>query len=155
MNLRFACPGCGDPASVEIDAARDRQCSRCDHLLRIAPPEGSAVADCLVCGNHELYKKKDFPQWLGMSVLALACTAFLIFTYFYHQWIGLTILIVSAVFDLVLYRWVGDAAVCYRCRAEHRKLPPPLNYPAFELAVAERYRQERIRKEMLREQRSG
>ena len=25
-----------------------------------------------MCGNHELYKKKDFPQWLGMTILIAA-----------------------------------------------------------------------------------
>src|SRR5947207_2846234 len=35
-------------------------------------PAHDAPSACAVCGNGELYKKKDFPQWLGMTILTVA-----------------------------------------------------------------------------------
>ena len=59
------------------------------------------------------------------------------------------ILIGSAVIDGLLYLWVGDVVVCYRCLAHHRGVPVTAENPPFELGIAERYRQERIRREQL------
>ncbi len=38
----------------------------------------------MICGNHELYKKKDFPHWLGMSILMGACILSIITYWFYE-----------------------------------------------------------------------
>ena len=43
---------------------------------RSAGRAGVRPADAVrLCGNGELYKKKDFPHGLGMAILALACLA--------------------------------------------------------------------------------
>ncbi len=109
-----------------------------------------ALSRCAVCGNADLYKKKDFPHWLGMTILVGACLVS-VFTYgMYEKWLTWTILIGSAVFDGVLYLWVGDALVCYRCHAHFRGFTPTEAHQPFELTTGERYRQERIRKEQLK-----
>jgi hypothetical protein len=100
----------------------------------------------VVCGNHELYKKKDFPHWLGLTILAMACLAFLWAHWKYDPWIAWAILIGSAAFDGLFYLWVGDVIVCYRCGAEHRGGTPGDSHKPFELTIAERYRQERLRR---------
>jgi hypothetical protein len=65
----------------------------------------------------------------------------------YHQWLAWTVLLGSAAIDgLLYYGIVGDVVVCYRCGCEHRGVPSRAFDP-HELAVAERYRQERIRRE--------
>jgi hypothetical protein len=104
---------------------------------------------CGICGNHELYKKKDFPHWLGLTVLTAACLTFMVASLIYHQWWGWAILIGSALFDGLLYLLVGDVVVCYRCAAEYRGFPPDSAHKPFELGIAERYRQERLRREQL------
>ena len=111
---------------------------------------------CPVCGNHELYKKKDFPHWLGLNLLTFACVLSF-FTYlWYEKWLTWAILIGSAAFDGLLYLWVKDVVVCYRCGAEHRGLGPEGEKVApFELTVHERYRQERLRQEELLKQAQG
>jgi hypothetical protein len=106
---------------------------------------------CSACGNTELYKKKDFPHWLGLTILAGACLAFVLSNAFYQQWWGWAVLIGSALFDGLLYLWVGDVVVCYRCGAHHRGADSAACKP-YELIVAERYRQERLRREELRAQ---
>jgi hypothetical protein len=103
-----------------------------------------------VCGNHDLYRRKDFPHWLGMSILIGACLASVVTYWLRRQWLTWSILIGSALIDGLLYLLVGDVTVCYRCRALHRDLPASVQHPPFELGIAERYRQERIRREQLR-----
>ena len=94
--------------------------------------------------------QKDFPHWLGMGILVLACVASIV-TYAKH-WIIATwaILIRSAVVDGLLYLAMGNVTVCYRCQTHYRGFPPNGQHGPFNLAIGERYRQERIRREELR-----
>lgn len=155
MNVTFACPACEHAARVELPPATQWQCPACDHLLTLADP-GESIPHCAVCGNGELYKKKDFPHWLGLTILTVACVGSIIPYWLYHQWLTWTILIGSAIFDGLLYLWVGDVIVCYRCNAHHRGVAAAAGHPPFELGIGERYRQERIRREqVLAEKRQG
>ena len=105
-----------------------------------------------MCGCGDLYKQKDFPHRLGMFVL-MGSFAASVYTYLvYDKWLTWAILIGSAAFDGLLYLWVGDALVCYRCGAHHRGFPKGSPKTPFELTVGERYRQERIRRERLKTQ---
>jgi hypothetical protein len=112
-----------------------------------AQPVDPALPACAVCGNQELYKKKDFPHGLGLSILALACIASTITYGLYDKWLTWAILIGSAAFDGLLYLWVKDVIVCYACNAHHRGIPPGTAQPPFELTIHEKYRQERLRRE--------
>ena len=60
---------------------------------------------CAVCGNPELYRKKDFPHGLGLAILTLACLASTVTYFLYQQWWTWGILIGSALFDGLLYLW--------------------------------------------------
>jgi LSD1 subclass zinc finger protein len=120
-------------------------CHACGHTLQITG--GSELTRCAICDNQELYKKKDFPHWLGLMILTVASLAFLAAHALYRPWVAWSILIASAVIDGVLYLTVGDVIVCYRCSAHHRGVPA--SFLPFELGVAERYRQERLRREQL------
>jgi hypothetical protein len=114
-----------------------------------APGNEPGLHVCALCGNAELYKKKDFPHWLGLTILTVACLASIIPYWLYHQWLTWTILIGSALVDGLLYLWVGDVVVCYRCGAHYRRLTPGAEHKPFELGIAERYRLERLRREQL------
>jgi hypothetical protein len=141
---------CDRPARVALPTGPDWRCPGCDHLLRLAePPAAGPLCDCPVCGNAELYIKKDFPHWLGLTILTVACVGSIIPYWLYMQWLTWTILIGSAVFDGLLYLWVGDVVVCYRCGAHIREFVPSAGYRPHDLGIAERYRQERLRREQL------
>lgn len=150
MKLRFACPGCEHEGRAHVPGPTEWQCPACDHLQRL--PASLTAADlttCPLCGNHELYKKKDFPHWVGLTILTVACVVFFLGHFFYHPWLAWTVLIASALVDGGLYLWVGDAVVCYRCGASfHGPEAGPAHQP-YDLGVAERYRQERLRREQL------
>ena len=153
MNIRVFCPECETAGRLTVPGAGEWQCPRCDHIVRL--PEGKtdpSLSACLVCGNHELYKKKDFPHGLGMTILVLSCVAATV-TYALHQfWTTWAILIGSALFDGLLYLWVKDVIVCYRCGAEHRGITARPAHAPFELTIHERYRQERLRQEEMQKQ---
>jgi hypothetical protein len=109
-----------------------------------------SLETCAVCGNNEFYKKKDFPHSLGLAILTAASLGFIVFNALRWQWVAWAVLIGSAVFDGLLYLLVGDAIVCYRCGTQYRGIPAGPAHEPFGLGIAERYRQERIRRAQLR-----
>ena len=52
-----------------------------------------------------------------------------------------------ALLDLLLYTFMSDMLVCYRCSARYRHANLGVDPRRFDLEVAERYRQESIRLE--------
>jgi hypothetical protein len=149
VKVTFACPSCDQPDSMPIDYACDWQCSACDHRLHLQAADPS-LPECVVCGCQELYKRKDFPQWLGMSILLAACLLSTVTYYSYEKWWTWSFLIGSAIIDGVMFLMVGDAIVCYRCQAHYRGFTANDAQQPFEIAIGERYRQERIRMEQLK-----
>jgi hypothetical protein len=131
---------------LELSGPAAWQCPGCGHHLRADP---GVLPACAVCGSAELYKKKDFPHGLGLAILTVACLVSFVTYGLYEKWLTWAILIGTALFDGLLYLWVGDAVVCYRCGAVHRGLVPAAGHRPFELSTAERYRQERLRRERL------
>ncbi len=117
-------------------------------MLQLPAPD-PALPVCVVCGNHELYKKKDFPHSFGMAILVGAFVASTITYFLYEKWWTWAILIGSAAFDGILYLLVKDVIVCYRCDAHYRGVAAAVEHKPFELTIHERYRQEKIRREQL------
>ena len=149
MNVTFACPSCDRPASLSAAQAVDWQCPACDHRLHLNAAD-AALPLCVVCGNHEVYKKKDFPHWLGMTILIAALILSTVTYYSYEKWWSWSFLIGSAIIDGVMYLMVGDALVCYRCEAHYRGFKTTDAHQPFEITIGERYRQEQIRKEQMK-----
>ena len=154
MKIRILCPACESFASTLEPGAASWQCLACDHLVAVASPvPDPALPSCAACGNHELYRKKDFPHTLGMTILVAALVGSTVSYWLYDWWLTWAILIGSAAFDGILYLLVKDVVVCYRCNAEHRGvLVDPERHTPFELTVHERYRQEKLRKEAIQAQ---
>lgn len=156
MNIRFCCPVCERAGIAHVPGQTSWKCPGCDHLLRLPEePPSQPLSHCQICGNPEVYRKKDFPHWLGLSLLTAACLASVIPHWLYMPWLTWTILIGTAIFDGLLYLIVGDVVVCYRCQAQHRGLEVTDSYKPFDLGIGERYRQERLRREGLQAARKG
>ena len=105
---------------LQVSRPTEWVCPACGHMVQIQPTDD--VASCAICANAELYKKKDFPHWLGLTILAAACAAFLVANAFYRPGLAWSILIASAIIDGAFYCLVGDALVCYRCGAQYRRV---------------------------------
>lgn len=146
MKLTMACPECHAAIERVVPGDSDWTCLACGATGVLA--DGYAKG-CAACGNAQMYRKKDFPQWLGMGLLGGACLLFFVFAILYRYTIAWTVLLGSAAVDAIIYLIVGDVVVCYRCGAEHRGLPSR-DYNPHELTIAERYRQEELRRAQLR-----
>jgi len=149
VNVAFNCPGCGHPGQWSQPALHIWHCSECDRRLQPVLATEAGPYTCAVCGGTELYRKKAFPHWLGMLLLLVACTGFLIAHSMYMQWLAWGILLGSAMIDGLLYLAVGDVVVCYRCDAQHRGVPAGPSIESYELGIGERFRQEKQRREQM------
>jgi hypothetical protein len=111
---------------------------------------GAVVTECAICGTRDLYVQKDFPHRLGLFIVGVGIVLSSVawWNYWYPTAIG--ILLITALLDLCLYYAIGDALICYRCLAQYRGVERSLEHQPFDLAIGERYRQERIRLELLR-----
>ena len=151
LNVIFPCPTCERPARLALTGPCAWQCPACASPLQVEEVN-PALTTCLLCGSHQLYKKKDFPHWLGLTILTVACLASVFTYHWYEKWLTWAILIGSALIDCVLYLCVGDAIVCYRCGAQYRGFTAGAAHKPFELTIAERYRQERLRRSSIKSQ---
>jgi len=92
-----------------------------------------------VCGCDDLWRQKDFPPALGLFFAGTAIVLSSIAWAYYNPNWAIGILMVFALVDMVLYTFMGDMLVCYRCRARHRRTAMQDEHPAFNLEVSERY----------------
>ena len=157
MRVRFPCPVCEVPGRLEAPGAAEWACPSCDHVTRLAGPVDPSLPACPVCGHAALYKKKDFSHSLRLGILVAACLASTVTYWLYDKVLTWVILLGSAAFDGLLYLWVKDVIVCYRCGAHYRGVPAGTPHQPFELGVHERYRQERLRRQQVQaeQERSG
>lgn len=172
MQLVFPCPKCEETTSQPIEMPTSQKeilqnealqnaeqktddrpvisCSQCDWSRKTATGDlqekGPTV--CLVCACTDLWRQKDFPPQLGLTMVALGAILSTIAWQMYYPVTALSILLVFAGIDLFLYWYMPDVLVCYHCEARHRGTNPEEDsHPRFDLEVAERYRQEAIRLE--------
>lgn len=150
MQLVFQCPACRQPTRSEITAAGDVcRCMHCDWRRELGEEDVRAEkpARCLICGCGDLWRQKDFPQKLGLLIVAAGALLSTIAWAYMRPLLALGVLMAFALVDMLLYAFMQDVLVCYRCGARHRHAHPDASYPAFDLEVAERYRQEAKRLE--------
>lgn len=152
MELTYECPACGSVCRARaVETSSTVACPVCaksrDSSADAFEPNG--LVACPLCATGELYVQKDFPQGLG---LALVIFGFVVSTYFwYHDRPvpALAVLLVSALADMALYYIVPNVTICYRCLSQIRGKGsnPGGRFASFDLAIGERYRQERLRVE--------
>jgi hypothetical protein len=154
MELTFECPGCGSTRRLaDLEHAAEAACP-CG-MTRPLHPEaacGGELRCCPWCATTDLYVQKDFPHGLGLAIVVLGFVLSTVFWYRYQPVAALAVLLATAAIDVVLYYFVPDVTICYRCLGQCRGAGsnPGGRFQPFDLAIGERYRQERIRIEELR-----
>ncbi|MCG3177844.1 MAG: hypothetical protein BIFFINMI_00164 [Phycisphaerae bacterium] len=146
MELRFQCSRC--PAGILVDPLETGEetiaCPNCkaEVSLAIGPDirAGGPVEACCVCGSHEMYRRKDFPQRLGVLLVAAAAIASLTFYYFGMVIAAWAVLAASVVADLGLYYVLPRVTGCYKCGAIYRRAAPNPRHGEFDLAIADKYK---------------
>jgi hypothetical protein len=151
--LRFACPRCQLTVRQKIAPGQTVQCDACGWSRTCSAEEfqQGQPAHCLVCGCADLWRQKDFPQRLGLLMVGLGIVLSTIAYALWHPALSLGILMGFALVDFLLFMFMRDVLVCYRCGARHGGFKhggfDPVSHAAFDLEVGERYRQERLRLE--------
>ena len=148
MNVTYACPFCqtSNRASVAPgDAAL--ACSGCKQEINIPSDsfEAGHLRRCLVCPSTDLFVRKDFPQRVGVALVALGVVGSSIAWAYSLLVPTFAILFATALADVVLYLIVPDELMCYRCAAEYRMVDGLERHGAFNLDTHERYRQQAAR----------
>lgn len=148
MHVIFECPNCQRRQKVAPDPSNGPVwCDECQWKRDegVGDFSGDHLGRCRICGCEDLWRQKDFPPALGLALVATAATLSCVAYAFYHHIMALGILMVAALIDMVLYSWMGDMLVCYRCGARHRQTTMDEKHPRFDLETAERYRQQDLR----------
>jgi hypothetical protein len=144
MNVTYACPACHasvrqhfEPSSAAIG------CPHCSQSIAIASAsiDGNSVQRCLVCPSQDLYIRKDFPQRVGVLLVAIGVVGSSIAWHYANLPWTFGILFATALADLALYALVGDALMCYRCGAQYRGVARMESHGHFNLETHEKYRQ--------------
>jgi hypothetical protein len=155
MELTFECPNCHTVGGVaNVAAGAEAVCRQCGHTRTIrtdAMADGGLQA-CPLCATEDLYVQKDFPQGLGLAIVVAGFVVSTVFWFYDRPVPALGVLLVSALVDMVLFYLVPDVTICYRCLSQFRGdgANPGRRFHPFDLAVGERYRQERMRIEELK-----
>lgn len=144
MHVLFACPRCSKSNDV-TPAAGDSSLACACGWHRDVKVSAETPQECLVCGCGDLWRQKDFPQKLGLFLVALGALLSTI-AWWQHQpvW-ALGILLAFAAADLTLFIVLKDVLVCYRCGSRYRDAVKGGEGQPFNLETAERYRQEAAR----------
>jgi hypothetical protein len=155
MELTFECPECETTRRLPaVESAAAAACP-CGWSRPLAPAacEGGVLRVCPFCLTEDLYVQKDFPHALGLAIVVAGFSVSTVFWYFYRPISALAALLATAALDVVLYYLVPDVTICYRCLSQYRGAGanPGGRYHPFDLAVGERYRQERLRIDELRQ----
>jgi hypothetical protein len=155
MELTYQCSNCHSINNVSLQAEKDRVvCRTCasDHPLHREFLEDGQLSACPLCATTDLYAQKDFPQGLGLFIVIVGFAISTVFWYFEKPLLTYLVLLLSALLDMMLYYRVPDVTICYRCLSQARGAGsnPSGRFHPFDLAIGERYRQERIRIEELR-----
>lgn len=147
MQVGFRCPRCNEVSRVELnDSTAELACARGDWKREIRAEEVASgrPANCLVCGCRDLWRQKDFSQQLGLLLVGLGILLSTIAWAYTRPLLAIGILMVFALADLLLYVFMPDVLVCYRCGARYRHVDLG-EHRGFDLETNERYRQEAIR----------
>ncbi len=144
MNVTYACPKCdqADRAHFEGDSP-SLACTHCGQEIAIPPGAiaGEQLSRCLVCPSTDLYIRKDFPQRLGVTLVAIGVLGSSVAWHYSAIYWTFGILFATALADVLLYSLVGNALMCYRCHAQYRGVQEMESHGAFDLETHERYRQ--------------
>lgn len=148
MQVDFHCPKClqADSGLVE-NATALLACRHCGWNRPIAATDihADAPTRCLACGCEDLWRQKDFPPLLGVTIVGLGIVLSTIATAWMRPLWAIGILMAFALADMLLFLIMRDALVCYRCHARFRHVTVTDQHPKFNLEVNERYRQEALR----------
>ena len=118
---------------------------------------GGELEFCPLCINERsLHPERLSHRRLACSSCWSAFAISTVFWYYEMPLLTYLVLIISIALDFLLYYQVPDVTICYRCLSQFRGKGQtrPGRFKPFDLGIGERYRQERMRAEQIRESES-
>jgi hypothetical protein len=147
MRIDFHCPKCLKADTADVAAhGNSLSCRHCGWNRAWATGEPvNPPRHCLVCGCEDLWRQKDFPAHWGVAIVGAGILFSTLATAWMRPVLAIGILMGFALADMLLFMFMRDALVCYRCHARFRQTAIDAKHPKFQLELNERYRQEALR----------
>jgi uncharacterized protein (DUF983 family) len=143
MEITFRCPHCKSELHFDDLSNEKSPCPVCGHEIPLKVTEKmrreNIVDQCVICGLDKLYEQKDFNRALGAAIFIVAAIACVILCWKNRVVLGYGVLLLAAAFDYVLYRYLSNVVICYRCQSQYRKYSPKSGIPGFELGLLEKF----------------
>lgn len=99
----------------------------------------NVVDRCAMCDCPQVYVQKDFNRTLGVGIFVAGAIAFLICAWFNRLVEGTLVWAAFTVADAMLYKYLADVTICYKCHAQYRQTGKNPEARIFELGLAEKY----------------
>ncbi len=143
MKISFRCPHCRQELEFEELSQSEAPCPVCSRPIALRISErmrrDNQVEHCAICGCPKLYVQKDFNRTLGVSIFAAGAVLFLLCAWKNRLVEGTLVWALFVVADGLLYKFLPNVTICYRCHAQYREVAPNPDNQAFELGLAEKY----------------
>jgi hypothetical protein len=151
VGLTFCCPRCQRTSRLDVAAGDTVHCGGCgwERATSAANFSRDKPVSCLACGCDDLWRQKNFSPRIGLLMVGSAILLSTIAYAFWQPVLAIGVLMGFALIDALLYLFMQDISVCYRCAARHGGFELDNAQHTFDLEVAERYRQERLRRQAL------
>jgi hypothetical protein len=118
------CPLCHEPIRLRIS----------ERMLR-----DNVVDHCAVCDCNTVYVQKDFNRTLGVTIFAAGALLFLVCAWKNRLVEGTLVWAAFVVADALLYKFLPDVTICYKCYAQYRQVARNPDNQPFELGLAEKF----------------
>ena len=143
MKIQFLCPHCKRELEFDDLSQDESPCPLCHEPIRLRISErmrrNNVVDRCAVCDCHTVYVQKDFNRTLGVSIFLAGALLFLVCAWKNRLVEGTLVWAAFVLADGLLYKFLPDVTMCYKCHTQYREVTPnPDNLP-FELGLAEKY----------------
>jgi hypothetical protein len=143
VKISLRCPQCHKELQFDQAGGNDRACPFCDKPIRLRITErmrrDNCVDHCAVCDCNKVYVQKDFNRALGVAIFAAGALLFLLCAWKNRLVEGTLVWAVFVVADALLYKFLPDVTICYKCHSQYRQYTPNPDNQPFELGLAEKY----------------
>ena len=99
----------------------------------------NVVDRCAICECNKVYVQKDFNRTLGVGIFLAGALLFLLCAWKNRLVEGTLVWAAFVIADGLLYKFLPNVAICYKCHAQYRGLAPNPANQGFELGLAEKF----------------
>lgn len=141
--ITFRCRACDSEIALSPEATAPPVCPSCKQTQEVRIPSGlrekHLVTACICCGHEDLYVQKDFNRHVGVVIVGLGAAASIYFFSRSEPFYAMGALALTAAIDFLIYRLVGEVAVCYACHTIYRGFARNPEHEPFDLKKLEKY----------------